>query len=211
MMLSPPGHESGIVQVAMLLPYFCKKPAMRKRLNLLPVRLLLANLLSVIFGFVAPADGQSPQVLKGTGLHKLDAFLGTWRAEATDSASKGKISAVNTIRWSPGGGFLIADQSVTIGDTHTNNLSIYSYNPGSDDYTLTIVGIPGRGPFSIPIAYSGDTLVYHSAYTDGGQRYYNRTLNIFKTPGEYVYLIQSSTDSVRWQTSGEGRSVKEKP
>jgi len=148
------------------------------------------------------------KVLTGGGVKKLEVFVGTWRAEATDSASKGKISAVNTCAWSPNGGYLIADQSVTMNGASTNNLSIYSYNPGTDDYTLTLVGIPGRAPFTVPIAYRGDTLIYHSAYTDNGRRYYNRTLNIFSSPREYVYLIQSSEDSIHWQTNGEGRSRK---
>jgi hypothetical protein len=157
---------------------------------------------------VSPAFAQTARVLKDGGLKKLNVFVGAWQAEATDSANKGKISAVNTCRMSPNGGFLIADQSVTINGATTNNLSIYSYNAGTDDYTLTIVGIPGREPFTVPIAYHGDTLIYHGAYTDNGRRYYNRTLNIFNAPDSYIYLIQSSEDSVHWQTNGEGRSVK---
>lgn len=88
----------------------------------------------------------------------------------------------------------------------TDNLSIYSYNSTTDDYTLTLVGIPDRAPLTVPIAYRGDTLIYHSAYTDNGRRYFNRMLNIFSSPSEYSYLIQSSEDTVHWQTNGEGRS-----
>ena len=148
------------------------------------------------------------KVLTAGGLRKLDVFVGVWRGEATDSANAGKISAINTCRWSPNGGFLIADQAVNMNGTERNNLSIYSYNPGTDDYTLTLVGIPGSAPFTVPIAYSGDTLIYHGAYTDNGRRHYTRTLNIFTSPDRYTYLIQSSEDSVHWQTNGEGRSQK---
>ena len=94
--------------------------------------------------------------------------------------------------------------------TKTNNLSIYGWDPGADEYVLTVAGLKGREPFTVPIACRGDTLIYHSAYTDNGRRYYNRTLNIFRSPMEYVYLIQSSEDSVHWVTHGEGRSVKTK-
>ena len=165
-------------------------------------------LLLLICDNALPAHAQTARVLKGDGLKKLDVFVGTWKAEATDSASKGKISAVNTCAWSPGGRFLIADQAVNMNGTTTNNLSIYSYNTGTDDYTLTLVGVPGREPFTVPIACSGDTLIYHGAYTDNGKRYYNRTLNIFNSRDHYVYLIQTSEDSVHWRTNGEGRSVK---
>lgn len=168
----------------------------------------LSPLLLLLHVVVSPAFGQKARVLTNTGLKKLEVFVGSWRAEATDSANKGKVSAVNTCGWSPNGRFLIADQIVNINGTQTNNLSIYSYNPASDDYTLTIVGIPGRGPSTVPIAYRGDTLIYHSAYTYKGKRYFNRTLNIFSSSGNYSYQIQSSEDSIHWQTNGEGRSVK---
>jgi hypothetical protein len=185
---------------------------MRKRPNQLPpgnaIFLSFFSLLLLMCGSVSPVWAQTAHVLTGAGLKKLDSFVGTWKAEATDSANKGKISAVNTIRWSSNEGFLIADQNVTIGGGTTNNLSIYSYDAATDSYMLTIVGVPGRAPFTVPIAYQGDTLVYHSAYTDGGQRFYNRTLNIFHSAEEYVYLVQSSSDSLHWETHGEGRSVK---
>ncbi|HVS97220.1 MAG TPA: hypothetical protein VHE54_12085 [Puia sp.] len=157
---------------------------------------------------LASAGYAQTKVLTAGGLRKLDVFVGTWRGEATDSANAGKISAINTCRWSPNGGFLIADQAVNMNGRKTNNLSIYSWNPATDDYTLTLVGIPGSAPFTVPIAYRGDTLIYHSAYTDNGRRYYTRTLNIFSSPDRYTYLIQSSEDSVHWQTNGQGRSQK---
>jgi hypothetical protein len=160
---------------------------------------------------VSRSSAQPARVLKEEGLQKLSVFVGTWKAEATDAANKGKISAVNSCQWSVNGGFLIADQAVTINGTKVDNLSIYHYNAATDDYTLTIVGIPGREPFTVPIAYRGDTLIYHSVYTDNGKRYFNRTLNIFDSRDSYVYLIQASEDSVHWQTNGEGRSVRSKP
>lgn len=191
---------------------FVRNLLMRKHLNQLPpgnaIFLSFFSLILLICGFVSPVCAQTTRVLTGAGLKKLDAFVGTWKAEATDSANKGKILAVNTIRWSPNEGFLIADQNVTMGGGTTNNLSIYSYDPATDSYVLTIVGVPGRAPFTVPIAYRGDTLIYHSAYTDGGQRYYNRTLNIFRSAEEYVYLVQSSSDSLHWETHGEGRSMR---
>jgi hypothetical protein len=63
-------------------------------------------------------------------------------------------------------------------------------------------------PFTVPLAYSGDTLIFHSEYTDNGAKKYNRTLNIFSSSTSYRYVIQNSSDGVNWQTAGEGRSVK---
>ena len=89
-----------------------------------------------------------------------------------------------------------------------NNLSIYNYNPAKDDYTLTLVGIAGMEPFTIPISYHGDTLFYHSEYSNNGKKMYNRTLNIFLSPSSYSYLIQSSDDGEHWKTDGMGKAGK---
>ncbi len=62
--------------------------------------------------------------------------------------------------WAPNGNFLIADQAVNNAGTKSNNLSIYNYNPAKDDYTLTLVGIAGMEPFTIPMSYHADTLFY---------------------------------------------------
>lgn len=174
----------------------------------------MKELLPILFLFVwlaaSAQDGRAGKalVLKEAGLKKLGVFLGTWKAESTDTGAAGKISAVSTGSWSPIGDFLVVEQVVDNNGTKTNNLSIFQYNPATDDYTLTLVGIPGMAPFTVPMAYSGDTLVFHSEYTDNGVKKYNRTLNVFSSPKSYRYIIQNSTDSVNWQTAGAGRSVK---
>lgn len=148
------------------------------------------------------------KVLKGSGVLKLGVFLGTWNAESTDTAEAGKISAVSTGSWSAGGDFLVVEQVVTNDGVKANNLSIFQYNAATDDYTLTLVGIPGMAPFTVPLAYSGDTLIFHSEYMENGAKKYNRTLNIFSSPTSYRYVIQNSSDGVNWQTAGEGRATK---
>ena len=139
---------------------------------------------------------------------KLRVFIGTWKAESTDSANAGKVSSVYACTWSPNGNFLIADQKVSNHGALTNNLSIYNYNAATDDYTLTLVGIPGMAPWTVPIAYSGDTLIYHSEYTSDGKKMYNRTLNVFLSATNYKFLIQSSPDGTNWRTDGEGLARK---
>jgi len=47
------------------------------------------------------------KVLKEPGLQKLSIWLGAWKAESTDSAEAGKISAVSTGSWSADGDFLV--------------------------------------------------------------------------------------------------------
>ena len=154
---------------------------------------------------VAATEGK---VLKGAGLARLGVFIGSWKAESTDSANAGKVSAVYTCSWSANGNFLIADQKVSNHGVSTNNLSVYNYNSATDDYTLTLVGIPGMAPFTIPVGYSGDTLIYHSEYSRDGKKMYNRTLNVFLSSTNYKFLIQSSSDGVLWHTDGEGLARK---
>jgi hypothetical protein len=152
---------------------------------------------------------QNTRVLRDSGLKKLSAFLGTWHAQGSGAADK-NISANYTCQWSVNGKFLVADQLVNNNGTITNNLSIYSYNPATDDYTLSLIGIPGMQPFTIPVAYSRDTLIYHSENTENGKKTYNRTLNIFFSTSHYKYVVQSSADGLNWTTNGEGEAQKTK-
>src|ERR1700760_2006295 len=118
----------------------------------------------------APSFGQSPVVLRDSGLKKLSVFIGTWKAvndpDPSGGSGGGGVSAVYTCQWSANGNYLVADQQVTNGGVMTNNLSIYHYNPKEDTYTLSLVGIPGMQPFSINVTYKGDELYYLSDYTD---------------------------------------------
>lgn len=163
------------------------------------------------------AFGQKPRVLKDSGLKKLSAFLGTWRAEndpdstaAAGGASSGSsgTSAVYTCEWAVNGNFLIADQKVTRAGSTTNNLSIYSYVPEKDEYLLSLVGIPGMQPFSIRVTYKGDELYYLGDYMDNGKKVYTRTVNTFLSPTNYTFKVQSSGDEVNWTTSFSGKAVK---
>jgi hypothetical protein len=151
----------------------------------------------------AASFGQSPVVLKDSGLKKLAVFIGTWKAEndpdssGATGASGGAggsggsaVSAVYTCQWSANGNYLVADQQVMVGGNTTNNLSIYNYNSKQDTYTLSLVGVPGMQPFSILVTYKGDELYYLSDYTDNsGKKMYNRTVNSFLSPNSYTFKV----------------------
>ena len=153
---------------------------------------------------------QAPAVLKETGLKKLSAFVGTWKADNDpDSTGKSAVSAVSTIQWAANGNYLIADQKITNQGTTTNNLSIYNYNADKDNYTLTLVGVPGMEPFTIPVTYKGDELYYLGSYTDNnGKKIYTRTVNTFLSTTSYTFRVQSSEDGEHWTTSISGKSTK---
>lgn len=162
-----------------------------------------------LLALCAGAFCQTAMILKDAGIKKLSVFLGTWKAEsAIDAKHPEKTSAVYTCQWSANGRYLVADQLVNDHGTETNNLSIYNYNPEKDDYTLSLVGIPGMQPFTVPVTYKGDTLFYTGEYTDNGKKVYNRTLNIFLSPTSYIYKIQLSDDGITWRTDGEGKAAK---
>ena len=171
--------------------------------------LLFPVLLVSSAAFGQMAFGQAPKVLKDSGMKKLAVFLGSWRAEnSPDTNGNVNISAVYTCQWSPNGNYLIADQRVTSNGRTTNNLSIYSYDPQKDTYLLSLVGVPGMQPFSIPVTYKGDELYYLNEYMDNGKKVYGRTVNTFFSPTSYTYKVQSSADGVVWITSMEGKAVK---
>lgn len=167
------------------------------------ILLILIILISYTFTFA-----QKPKVLKEQGIKKLSVFIGKWKSETLVNGKSQGTAAVSTCRWSANGNYMIADQMITNGKNKTNNLSIYSYVPEKDRYKLSLVGVPGLAPFAIDIACKGDELIYISSYMDNGRKVYNRTLNDFISPGYYTFKVQSSTDSLNWTTSMEGRSTK---
>lgn len=73
------------------------------------------------------------------------------------------------------GKYLVCDQTVTRDKNESNNQDIYSYNAAKDDFKLLLVGIPGVEPFSIPVTYKGDELVYSSNDMQDGKKVFNRT------------------------------------
>ncbi len=149
---------------------------------------------------------QNGIILKDDGLNKLSVFLGTWQSK-NNPASDDNTSAVYTCRWSVNKEFLVCDQIVTHKDGQTNNLAIYSYD-SLNNYKLTLVGIPGVEPFSIPVISSGDSLIYPGSHMENGMKVYNRTVNIFSSNTLYKYFIQSSKDGINWITSLEGKATK---
>ena len=160
----------------------------------------------------AVCTAQSAEVLKEKGLRKLEVFAGTWKTQGDpDSSKHTPVSALTTCRWSVNGKFLVCDQLVTADGAQTDNLSIYSYNPDMDVYTLSLVGVPGMDPFALQVSYRGDTLIYSSRHAEDGKTIYDRTLNIFASPSAYIYQQQSSGDGLHWQTTASGRSIKIAP
>jgi hypothetical protein len=180
---------------------------MKKTTKTATAIMLLAFLWTV--SIATRAQAPSARVLTGEGLKKLGVFLGTWKAESVvDAAHPGPISATYTCQWSPNGRYLVADQLVNNNGKETNNLSIYTYNVETGNYTLSLVGIPGMQPFSIGVVAKGDTLFYNSEFMNGGKKVYNRTLNVFSSTTDYIYKVQFSHDGVNWRTDGEGKARK---
>lgn len=170
----------------------------------------MGKFLAILFLTVAIAASaqQEARVLKEAGLRKLGVWLGTWKAESTDTGAAGKVLAVSTGNWSANGNFLLVDQVVNNAGVKSDHLNVFAYNASTDDYTLTLVGIKGAAPWTVPLAYRGDTLIFHTSWMENGTKRYNRTLNVFSSPTNYRYIIQNSTDSLNWQTAGEGRAEK---
>jgi hypothetical protein len=156
--------------------------------------------------FSATMFAQQATVLKGDGLNKLSVLIGQWKAE-NQPGSKDNTSAVFACRLSENKNFLVCDQVINHEGHQTNNLSIYSYD-SSDHYKLTLVGIPGMEPFSIPAVISGDSLIYPGSHMENGIKVYNRTLNVFLNNSKYEFFIQSSNDNIHWTTSLSGTAAK---
>jgi hypothetical protein len=170
------------------------------------IKKFIAAMLMVIS---AGTFAQTPHVLTQPGLKKLGVFVGKWKSENTTKDAPKNFWAITTCRWSVNGNYLIADQEVHNNGVVTNNLAIYSYDAKTDTYKLSLVGVPNMAPFAIPVLASGDQFIYPGSYTDNnGKKVYTRTLNNFISSSLYTYQVQSSTDSVHWTSSLEGRTSR---
>jgi hypothetical protein len=169
----------------------------------LPVKILFVAIIGLFIANLAFC--QSPEILNEPGVKKLGIFLGTWRSEITGANDQ---YSVNTCRWSANGKYLICDQLLTNGKKKTDDLAIYSYNPAKNDYQVSLVGIPGGGPFSIPVTFKGDDLIYTGAFIKNGKKIYDRTINTFLSSSYYTYKVQASKDSTKWKTLSEGVGFK---
>jgi hypothetical protein len=156
--------------------------------------------------FSATIFAQKANVLKGDRLNKLSVLAGEWRAENAPGSTD-NTSAVYGCHFSENKNFLVCDQIVNHEGHQTNNLSIYSYD-SLNHYKLTLVGIPGMQPFSIPAITSGDSLIYPGSHLENGITVYNRTLNVFSSNTKYAFFIQSSKDNIHWTTSLSGTAEK---
>jgi hypothetical protein len=171
----------------------------------------IKTLIFVIAVLISAATyAQKAKVLTDTGLMKLKVFVGTWKSQSNDNeAAKNSNGAVTTCRWSVNGNYLVCDQMITNGDKKSNNLALYSYDHAKDQYSIALVGIPGADPYSIPISYKGDVLIYSGEYKNKkGEKVYDRTLNTFFTSKYYTYTVQSSKDGTNWTTLKEGKAFK---
>lgn len=151
---------------------------------------------------------QQASILTGKGLNKLSVFSGDWK-EQNLPGSKDNTSAIYGCRFSENKNFIVCDQIVKRQGSETNNLSIYSYD-SLNYYKLTLVGLPGIDPFSIPVISSGDTLIYPWNHIENGIKIYTRTLNIFLSNAKYEFFVQSSKDDIHWITSVAGTAEKVK-
>jgi len=156
--------------------------------------------------FSASILAQKATVLKGDGLNKLSVLEGEWKAE-NQAGSGDSTSAVFACHFSENKNFLVCDQMINHEGHQTNNLSIYSYD-SLNHYKLTLVGIPGMEPFSIPAITTGDSLIYPGSHLENGIKVYNRTLNVFLNNAKYEFFIQSSNDNIHWTTSLSGTTEK---
>lgn len=168
------------------------------KIKLLPILIALA-IPSVLFA-------QDGKVLKGSGLDKLKVLIGTWKTVTNVSNAR---SSVSTITFSPDRQFIISDQIIENAGRQMNSLSVYTYNARGDSYAMTTLGTQGMAPFTIPLTFKGDVMIFTGgSYLNNGKKVYNRTINTFINPKCYTYAVQTSADSINWRATMEGNTIK---
>ena len=140
---------------------------------------------------------------------KLGAFTGKWETEGTFTGGP-KVSTSLECRWSPQGSYLVCDQLVRMGAAGDHRqLTVYSYDGKTGNYSYTTLADPGAKPSSGGIAIKGNLWTYDSSFSANGKTTMIRTTNEFTGPKTEVFKVISSEDNgVTWKPVLEGTAHK---
>ncbi|HEV2352316.1 MAG TPA: hypothetical protein VG028_20980 [Terriglobia bacterium] len=147
-------------------------------------------------------------------LEKLSAFLGTWatKGEMRDtpySKAQANITSVLTCQWAPNHGFLICDQVIHTPAGANNDLSVYTYNESTRQFSFFGIGRNDARARTPALAIEGNTWTYLGGFDNGSKHIQFRTSNTFTNARSIAWRSEYSEDGTHWMLMGEGTDSRE--
>jgi uncharacterized protein DUF1579 len=142
---------------------------------------------------------------------RLAAFVGTWNSEGEAQQSPygpaGKLSAVETYEWLPGGFFLSHRWDVKQGSSQFQGLEIIGYDGRNKAYTSRIFDSMGNsGTFRARV--QGNAWTWTGDSDVGGKPLKERCTIVILRADVYTNKCEYSLDGVKWQLNFEQRSTR---
>jgi hypothetical protein len=160
----------------------------------------------------ATLAAQSPAPAKPGAEHqRLGAFVGTWNTEGQALESPygpaGKLSAVDTYEWLPGGFFLSHKWDVKQGSAQFQGLEIIGYDARNKAYTSRFFDSMGNsGTFRARV--QGNAWTWTGDSDVGGKPLKERCTIVIVRADVYTNKCEYSVDGVKWQLNFEQRSTR---
>jgi hypothetical protein len=153
----------------------------------------------------------APQTGSAAPLDELDRFAGTWQSQGTFVESPyhaaGNATATTTCAWSVDGAFMICQQSISMNDTHDNELGIYSYDTTTASYRFYAVRPSQTTSETITIA--GNTITYPFSFEENGKAVTIRTVNVWQSADLYNWRTEYSVDGgATWTLMASGTTQR---
>jgi Protein of unknown function (DUF1579) len=153
-------------------------------------------------------------VKPGAEVKKLDYFVGTWTTEGTVSqgpwGAGGKFSVTETAEWMPGDFFVQGHgdfkMPAEVGG-EGKGVSFLGYDTDENVYTRDEFNSQGRREVSKGTV-TGDTWMWTSTQTYGGQEIKQKMTLKILTPASYSMKFEISIDGTNWMTFMEGKATK---
>ena len=142
---------------------------------------------------------------------KLSAFVGTWNSEGTSQESPygpaGKVSAVETYEWLPGGFFLSHKWDVKQGSLQFQGMEIIGYDARNKAYTSRFFDSLGNSG-TLRGRVQGNAWTWTGDSDVAGKPLKERCTTVAVRAEVFTNKCEYSLDGVKWQVNFEQRSTR---
>ncbi len=132
----------------------------------------------------------------------LNDIVGIWQSDTT-----GGVSARSTCAFSQQNGAVICEQQITSPKGVRHALNFFLADTSAHRFVYYGLNQPGSGIAPTPLAIANHVWIYGGRQRQSDGLYY-RTVNDFSATDSYVWIQESSPDTIRWTALRHGRAVR---
>ncbi len=134
------------------------------------------------------------------GAAALGVLAGTWQSDTVNG-----VSALSRCGWTPAGGALVCEQTITMPDGERHALNFFMPDSSGRRYVFYVLQRPGDPLRPVPLTINGRIWVY-GGLEAGPDGTWHRTVNDFTAGSTYTWRQESSSDGTHWIAGTQGRA-----